>query len=139
MASANLPADKFLVVFDGVCHLCNGFVNFLISRDRKDRLLFATLQSAELLPVHDEIKKIISATDSIALVVDGKVFFRSAAVLRIMKRLGGGWALLYALIIIPKPLRDWVYDGIARNRYRLFGKRDVCMVPDEKGRKKFLG
>ena len=100
-ASAGIPADKFLIVFDGVCYLCNGFVNFLIRHDKDDWLLFATLQSVEKLPLHSEIKKDISATDSIALIIDGKTYFRAEAVLRIMKIFSGGWKIFYALIIFP--------------------------------------
>ena len=137
--SAVIPADKFLIVFDGVCHLCNGFVKFLIHHDKHDRFLFATLQSAEKLSVNSEIKSKISSTDSIALIADGKIYFRSEAVLRILIKPGGGWKMFYVLFIFPKPYRDWVYDLVAKNRYRWFGRKDVCMVPDENIRRKFIG
>lgn len=136
-ASAEIPADKFFIVFDGVCNLCNDFVNFLIRQDKHDRLLFATLQSAEKLSLKSEIKKNISATDSVTLIADGKIYFRSEAVLRIMRKLGGGWKIFYALIIFPKPFRDWIYDSVAKSRYKWFGRKDVCMMPDEKVKRKF--
>ena len=134
----NIRDGNFIIVFDGVCHLCNSFVNFLIRNDRHDRLRFSTLQSASGLDVNNEMKKNISETDSIALVTDGKIYFRSTAVLRTMRRLGGGWKLFYVFTIVPEPLRDWVYDVVAKNRYKWFGRKDVCMVPDEKAKKKFI-
>mgnify|MGYP003336171551 CR=1 FL=1 len=122
-----VPAGKYLVVFDGVCNLCNAFVNFLIRHDKYDRLRFATLQSNKILP-----------TDSVALITDGKIYFRSTAVLKILKKFGGGWKLFYALMIIPNPVRDWVYDLVARSRYQWFGKKDSCMDPEEKVKAKFI-
>jgi predicted DCC family thiol-disulfide oxidoreductase YuxK len=122
-----------------MCYLCNGFVNFLIRHDKHDLFLFATLQSVNHPDINDEIKKNISSTDSIALITDGKIYFRSEAVLRVFKKLGGGWIFFYALIIFPKPFCDWLYDVVARNRYRWFGRKDVCMVPDEKVKRKFIG
>ncbi len=130
--------DNYIVVFDGVCHLCNGFVNFLLKHDKKDRLRFALLQFAGNLEADEIIKQNISSTDSIALIADRKVYFRSTAVLKIMKRLGGGWQFFYVFMLIPRPIRDWVYDVVARNRYKWFGKKNECMVPDEKVRRKFL-
>jgi predicted DCC family thiol-disulfide oxidoreductase YuxK len=137
--NAGIPADKFLIVFDGVCHLCNGFVNFLIRHDKHDRFLFATLQLVENLSLQPEIETKISSRDSIAFITEGKIYFRSQAVLLILKKLGGGWKLFYGLIIFPGPFRDWVYDVVAKNRYQWFGRKDVCMVPDERARKKFIG
>lgn len=131
--------DKYIIVFDGVCHLCNGFVNFLLKRDRHDRLRFALLQFADKLGIDESIKQSISSTDSVALIANGNVYFRSAAVLKIMKRLGGGWQLFYIFVIIPRPVRDWLYDFVAHNRYKWFGKKDQCMVPDEKVKGKFIG
>lgn len=136
--SPNIPAGKFLVVFDGVCNLCNGFVNFLIRHDQRDRLLFAMLPSTEKLFSQSEMRNKILAADSVALIADGKIYFRSTAVLKLLRKLGGGWKIFYVLMIIPKPIRDWVYDGVARNRYRCFGKRDVCRVPEEGVKKKFI-
>lgn len=135
----NTSQDQYIIVFDGVCHLCNGLVNFLLKRDTRDRLRFALLQHANHLDVDENIKQNISSTDSIALITAGKVYFHSTAILKILKRLGGGWQLFYAFIIIPKPVRDWLYEIIARNRYKWFGKENVCMVPDEKVKKKFIG
>jgi len=135
----NEEENNFIVVFDGVCHLCNGFVNFLLRRDKHDRLRFGLLQFTEKLGASENIRQNISSTDSVALIADDQVYFRSTAVLKILKRLGRGWQCFYVLIIIPKPIRDWAYDFVARNRYKWFGKRDTCMVPDEKVKSKFIG
>ena len=135
----NSDSEKYIVVFDGVCHLCNGFVNFLLKRDKNDRLRFGLLQYADKLGADESIKQNISSTDSVALIADDSIYFRSTAVLKILKRLGRGWQCFYVFMILPKPLRDWFYDIIARNRYKWFGKRDTCMVPNEKVRRKFVG
>jgi predicted DCC family thiol-disulfide oxidoreductase YuxK len=135
----NKEKDKYIVVFDGVCHLCNGFVNFLLERDKNDRLRFGLLQYTEKLGADESIRQNISSTDSVAFIADDKVYFRSTAVLKILKRLGRGWQLFYIFMLVPKPVRDWLYDFVARNRYKWFGKKDVCMVPDEKVKKKFIG
>jgi predicted DCC family thiol-disulfide oxidoreductase YuxK len=131
-------ADKFIVLFDGVCKLCNAFVAFLIRHDKHDRLRFATLQSAEKYFPDGEFRDKILLTDSVALIAEGKIYFRSTAVLKILNKLGGGWKLFYVLMIIPNPVRDWAYDRVALNRYRWFGKKDSCMIPDEKLSGKFI-
>ncbi|WP_423735167.1 thiol-disulfide oxidoreductase DCC family protein [Chitinophaga caseinilytica] len=130
--------DKAVILFDGVCRFCNGSVNFVIRHDRRDRFRFAPLQSEagqSLLQAHG-----IDAgeTDSFVLIRDGKSWVKSSAALRVARGLGFPWNLLWAFIIVPRFLRDAVYDWIARNRYRWFGKMDVCMVPDVRVRGKFL-
>ena len=134
----NSEEEKYIVVFDGICYVCNGFINFLLKRDRKDRFRFTLLQRAKRIGIDESVKQNILSTDSVALVTGGKVYFRSAAVLKILKRLGGGWQLFYVFIIVPRPVCDWFYDVLARNRYKWFGKKDSCMVPDENVRRKFI-
>ncbi len=134
----NSDSEKYIVVFDGVCHLCNGFVNFLLKHDKNDRLRFGLLQYTDKLGTSESIRQNISSTDSVALLTGDKVYFRSTAVLKILKRVGRGWQCFYIFMLVPKPIRDWVYDFVARNRYKWFGKRDVCMIPDEKVKKKFI-
>jgi predicted DCC family thiol-disulfide oxidoreductase YuxK len=95
-----------LVLFDGVCNLCNGAVQFIINRDPGGRFAFASLQSAA-----------------------GQARLRQFA---------GAWRLLYALMVIPRPVRDWAYGLVARNRYRLFGRRDACLIPTPELKAKFL-
>ena len=128
-----------VILFDGVCNLCNGFVQFVIARDPAGRFSFGALQSAAA-------QRLLAAMpapaaplpDSVILVEDGRLWMRSDAALLVARRLTFPWALAYAFIVVPRPLRDWVYDWVARNRYRWFGKRDVCMVPTPALRSRFL-
>ncbi len=126
-----------IVLFDGVCNFCNGAVNFIIKHDRAGRFKFAPLQSEageRLRSEHD----ISAETDSLVLIEDGKAYTHSTGGLRIAKSMGGIWQLAYSLILLPKPVRDWAYKTFAKNRYRLFGKKDVCMVPTPEVRERFL-
>jgi predicted DCC family thiol-disulfide oxidoreductase YuxK len=127
-----------LVLFDGVCNLCNGFVQFVVARDPGGRFQFGALQSASarrVLELHDTPAPL---PDAIVLVDDGQLFTRSTAALRIARRLTFPWPLAYAFIAVPRPLRDWIYDLIARHRYRWFGTRDHCMVPTPALRSRFI-
>ena len=127
-----------LVLFDGVCNLCNGFVQFVVARDPGGRFQFGALQSASarrVLELHDMPAPI---PDAIVLVDDGQLFTRSTAALRIARRLTFPWPLAYAFIAVPRPLRDWIYDLIARHRYRWFGQRAHCMVPTPALRSRFI-
>lgn len=118
-----------VILFDGLCNLCNNSVQFVIRRDPGRRFRFASLQSefgkrfllAHHLPENDY--------NSFILFENGSVFTRSTAALRVIKKLNGGWPVLYALIVIPRFLRDGIYNVAARNRYRWFGKRNACWVP----------
>lgn len=131
--------DKSVILFDGVCNLCNNSVNFIMDRDPKFNFYFASLQSEvgqELLEENDWNGQ---ALDSIILVdSNGKVYHRSTAALRIARRMGGLWPVLYAFIIVPAFIRDIVYKWIARNRYRWFGKRETCRLPTPEEREHFL-
>lgn len=127
-----------VLLFDGVCNLCNGAVQFIIQRDPEGRFRFASLQSdaaARLLNQFPEAPRDIS---TIVLIEKGKMYTRSDAALRAARHLPGLWPALYALIIIPRPVRNAVYDWIARNRYRWFGKKDRCMLPTPDLRGRFL-
>lgn len=130
-------APQTIVFFDGLCHLCNGFVDFVLSRDTKRRLVFAPLQgetAKKVLTEHDR------ASLSTVVVRDGdRVFRESAAILRVFKKLGGGWAAAgFFLGIVPGFLRDVVYRAVARNRYEWFGERDVCRLPQPHERDRLL-
>ena len=130
--------EKPIVLFDGVCNLCNRVVQFIIKRDKKKQFLFASLQGKTGQEV---LKKFnLSPTDFDSFVVlDGdKIYTRSTAALRMLKKMNGGWNLLYAFIIVPRYIRNAVYDWIARNRYKWYGKRDECMIPTPELKERFL-
>lgn len=121
--------NRPLILFDGVCNLCNSAVNFIIDRDPRAELTFAPLQSPAGKMMLARFGLADDALDSIVLVENSKCFTRSAAALRIARHLKGLWPILYVFILIPRPLRDLIYDWIARNRYRWFGRRDACRLP----------
>jgi predicted DCC family thiol-disulfide oxidoreductase YuxK len=124
------------ILFDGVCNLCNGFVQFVVARDPLARFQFAALQSGAAERLLGPREAHGGWPDSIVLVKDGRIFTRSEAALRILRGLRFPWPLAFAFIVVPRPLRDWIYEIVARHRYRWFGRRDVCMVPtpDLRGR-----
>ncbi len=128
-----------IILFDGVCNFCNGSVNFIIEHDKENYFRFAPLQSEigqELLDKYNINK---AETDSVILIEDEKVFTYSTAALKVAQKLDGAWSWLYAFIIVPKPIRDFLYKLFAKNRYRLFGKQDACMMPTPEIRARFLG
>ena len=130
--------DQPIVLFDGVCNLCNRSVQFIIKHDRKKQFLFAPLQGKS---GQEFLKKFgLPATNpnSFVLVEGERYFSHSTAVLRMFRRLGGGWKLLYAFIIIPPFIRNGIYNWLARNRYKWFGKREECMVPTLELKERFL-
>jgi predicted DCC family thiol-disulfide oxidoreductase YuxK len=126
-----------IVLFDGVCNFCSDSVNFIIDHDRADRFKFAPLQSdiGRELRAKYEVDETI---DSIVVIEDGRAFTHSSAALRIAKGLGGLWSILYALVVVPRPVRDYFYRLFAKYRYRLFGKKDACMIPTPEVRARFL-
>lgn len=131
--------DHAVVLFDGVCNLCNAGVNFIIDRDPAAYFRFAALQSeaGSALRASCGIPA-AAALESLVLIEAGRCYRRSTAALRIARRLSGGWPLLYACMLVPRPLRDRVYDHIAANRYRWFGRRDHCRVPTAAWQARFL-
>ncbi|MGI8468555.1 MAG: thiol-disulfide oxidoreductase DCC family protein [Pyrinomonadaceae bacterium] len=127
-----------IILFDGVCNFCNSSINFIIERDRKNYFKFAPLQSEVGQKLLDEYGIDKAETDSVVLISNGAAYTHSTAALKIAKTLGGAWSWLYAFIIIPKFIRDFFYKLFAKNRYRLFGKKDACMMPTLEIRQKFL-
>ncbi len=125
-----------VVLFDGVCNLCNASINFVIDRDARSVFRFAPLQSDVGRALVAECG--LEGEDSIVLVEDGRCYVRSDAALRIARRLDGAWPMLSALRIVPRPLRDAAYRVIARNRYRWFGRQDACRLPTPDLRARFL-
>jgi len=132
------PRDRPIVFFDGVCGLCNRFVDWVITRDGRGQFVFAPLQGSTARAMGVEPRTADPALWSIVLVDDSGVRERSDAVLVIAAGMGGVYRLASALRWIPRPLRDWIYDRIARRRYRFFGKRDACRMPTEAERDRFL-
>lgn len=127
-----------IILFDGVCNMCNSYVNYVIDHDPDDHFRFASLQSEvgnTLASRHG-----IDATklSTIILIEEDQAYIRSTAALRICRRLTGPLKLLWPFILLPAPLRDLGYRIIAKNRYRLFGKRDACRLPTEADRARFL-
>ncbi|GGF04045.1 hypothetical protein GCM10011611_06830 [Aliidongia dinghuensis] len=127
-----------LVLFDGVCNLCHGVVQFLLPRDRAGRLYFAPMQSATGQQVLGRHKLPLDDWDSFVFLDEGRIYLKSAAIFRIARSLPWPWRLLWVFRFLPRPGADWLYDRVARNRYALFGKRQQCMVPDAKSRARFL-
>ncbi|HEV8674058.1 MAG TPA: thiol-disulfide oxidoreductase DCC family protein [Methylomirabilota bacterium] len=127
-----------IVLFDGVCNLCNGSVTFIVKRDPGRRFRFAALQSAAGATLLRQFGLPADALDTLVLVEGNRAFTRSTASLRVARRLSGLWPLLYALIVVPRPIRDLLYGVVARNRYRWFGRRDACMMPTPDLRERFL-
>ena len=127
-----------IILFDGVCNLCNGAVNFVIKRDPGNVFKFAPLQEKQgalLLKTHAiDIQKL----DSIVLIENGNVYTKSSAALRIARKMSNLWPLFFVLLIIPSFIRDGVYDFIAKNRYKWFGEKEQCMIPTPGLREKFL-
>ncbi|HKI02162.1 MAG TPA: thiol-disulfide oxidoreductase DCC family protein [Thermoanaerobaculia bacterium] len=128
-----------VVLFDGVCNLCNGAVQFIIRHDPEARFRFASLQSPVGERLRGELGIDGQALDSVILVADGRWYQESDAVLRIARGLGGLWRVVGISRLVPRSLRDRVYRFIARNRYRWFGKVEACWVPTPELRTRFLG
>lgn len=130
--------NKSVVLFDGVCNLCNASVNFIIKHDSQNYFLFASLQSdaAKEILLQFNLKKL--DLKSILLIENNQIFDQSTAALRIAKKLNFAYNLLYVFIIVPKPLRNFIYGIIAKNRYKWFGKKESCMIPTKELKDKFI-
>ncbi|PQJ32593.1 thiol-disulfide oxidoreductase [Nonlabens arenilitoris] len=127
-----------VILFDGVCNLCNDAVTFIIKRDSKNHFRFAALESdigLLYLKKHQINPKEI---DSIVLIRGERAYVKASAALRIAQKMDGFWPLLSALIIIPRLISNAIYEYIARNRYKWFGKQESCMIPTKDLRDKFL-
>ncbi|MBW4083428.1 thiol-disulfide oxidoreductase DCC family protein [Paenibacillus sp. S150] len=129
---------RAVVLIDGVCHLCQGLVRFIIPRDPKGKLLFAPLQSEISRELMHEQGLLAGQLGTVVLLEDGVCYTESAAVLRIARRLRFPWPAAYLFIAVPPPLRNALYRLVARNRYRWFGRDEQCMVPTPEIRQRFL-
>lgn len=129
---------KRIVLFDGVCNFCDASVQFIIKRDPSEHFYFTSLQSEKGQQLKQQFS-ISEHEDSVVLIENGKFYTKSAAALRIAKKLDGLWHLLFLFILVPRPIRDKVYRYIAKNRYKWFGKKeDTCTLPSLEMRKRFL-
>jgi len=132
-------SDKKIILFDGICNLCNGAIQFVIKRDTKDTFRYATIQSNIGQKLFTERNIDSAKIDSIILIEPSVAYYiKSDAALKIGRSFGGGYALLSIFSWIPRVLRDGVYDLIAKNRYRWFGKKATCMIPTPELQSKFL-
>ncbi len=132
------PQIARLLLFDGVCNLCNGAVQFVIERDPEQKFMFASLQS---VTGQERLRHFGLSTqhfDSFVLIEGKRFYTESTAALRVARHMGGGWPLLYAFIIVPAPIRNAVYRFVARNRYRWFGRQDSCAMPTPELKARFL-
>ncbi|MES2734060.1 MAG: thiol-disulfide oxidoreductase DCC family protein [Bacteroidota bacterium] len=133
----------YTILFDGVCNFCNATINYIIDHDKAGKFVFAPLQSEvgqQLLAAHHyEANKLSDdRLRSVVLIKDGKAYEKSDAALEIARNLAGLWPLLYGFKIVPRFIRDFFYDLVARNRYRWFGKQESCRLPTPEMRQRFL-
>lgn len=137
----NIPGynDRPVLFFDGVCNLCNRWVQFVLRHDKKGSIVFASLQSHYGQLAQEELRKQYGAVpDSLVLYHNSKFYTRSAAALKTAQFMGGAWRLLTGGFIVPGFIRNRIYDWVARNRYKWYGKKDACMVPTPELKSRFL-
>jgi predicted DCC family thiol-disulfide oxidoreductase YuxK len=127
-----------IILFDGICNLCNSSVQFVLRHDKKKKFKFASLQSDAATKLLLQLNHKNNKLESIVLIDDSKIYDKSTAALKIAKELSPLWNFFYVLIIIPKPIRDFVYDLIAKNRYSWFGKKDTCLFYAEGHQDRFI-
>ena len=130
--------EKPVLLFDGVCNLCNGVVQFVIKRDPEAKLKFSSLQSNTGQQLLRKFQLPTTDFESFVLVEGDRYYKKSTAALQLFKKLGKGWQLLYMFIIIPAPIRDFFYSLVANNRYKVFGRTDECWIPTPELRARFL-
>ena len=133
LSQINIKEER-IIFFDGVCNLCNGFVQFVIRHSKSGTFLFGSLQgntAKDIITNNSELAALGANMFTIIFVEQGKIYTKSDAALRILRKLNGIWPISYVLIVIPAFVRNFVYDFISRNRYRFFGKKEECMIPNE--------
>lgn len=135
----SFPENKKIILFDGICNLCNGAVIKVIKNDKKNVFLFAPIQSETGQKIINHLGIDTSKTDSIILYEPNKAYYiKSAAALQIMKEFSGFWKLMQIFTILPDAFNNIFYDFIARNRYKWYGKKESCMIPTPELKAKFL-
>ena len=133
-----MTSDSNIILFDGVCNFCNFWVNFIMDRDAKSVFKFASLQSEAGIKLIEKHSINTKDIDSVILIMNNKYFVKSEAVLKIARELTSFWKIFYYFKFIPAPVRDFIYDIIAKNRYSIFGKRESCRIPTEEEKSKFI-
>ncbi len=133
-----MDSNSNIILFDGVCNFCNFWVNFIIKRDVNKKFKFASLQSEAGIGLTEKYSIENKDIDSVILIEDNKYFIKSEAALKIVKELTLYWRILYCIKIFPPPVRNFVYDIVAKNRYMLFGRRDSCRIPTEEEKSRFI-
>jgi predicted DCC family thiol-disulfide oxidoreductase YuxK len=134
----NSPEDNPVILFDGVCNLCSSTVQFVIKNDKNQRFSFASLQSHYGLKLLANFNLSNKELNSFILHKDGKIFTRSTGALMVARELNTPWSWLYFLMIIPAPVRNFVYSLIAKNRYKWFGKKEACWIPSPNLKSRFF-
>jgi predicted DCC family thiol-disulfide oxidoreductase YuxK len=134
-----LYPDKKIILFDGVCKLCSAWAAFLIKYDKNRVFTLATVQSEEGQAILKHYGYPTDHFDTMILLDQGQLYDQSTAFLKVMKQLPFPWPILYAFHFIPNRLRNWMYDRVALNRYRLFGQHESCVLPDPEHQSRFLG
>ena len=127
-----------IVLFDGVCNLCSSSVQFILKHDKKNQFLFGSLQGHYGQEMLQKYQLPSSEFNSFMLIEEGNLYTKSTGALRMLKHIGGFWSLAYVFIIVPKFIRDAVYNLVARNRYKWFGKKNECWLPRPEWKAKFL-
>jgi predicted DCC family thiol-disulfide oxidoreductase YuxK len=130
--------EKPILLFDGYCNLCSGSVVFIIKREKRDTFRFTSLQSKFAQELLSKLNSDGNIPDSIVLVEADEMHYKSKAALEVARRLKFPWPLFYIFIVIPPFIRDWMYDFIAKRRYRWFGKKQQCFLPQKDVQHKFL-
>ena len=137
-SDAGMRPEEAVILFDGVCNLCNASVNFVLDRDKKHYFKFGALQSEEGAALLEKAGFSTDYLESIVLVESGNVFSNSDAALKIARKLNAGWPLFYVFYLVPRILRDPVYKWVARNRYSWFGKQESCRIPTPEIQARFI-
>lgn len=137
-SGAAADAEGPIVLYDGVCGLCDRSVQLILRNDRRGRFRFAALQSNAGRALLERFGLSPEALDSVVLVQGGRAWRKSQAALRIARGMDAPWPLLWPLVMVPRPVADFLYGLVAKHRYRIFGKLDACMIPPPEVRARFL-
>jgi predicted DCC family thiol-disulfide oxidoreductase YuxK len=131
-------SDRSIILFDGVCNFCNSAVNFTLKRNSKADIVFAPLQSATGQQLLEQYHLPANSMESFVFIEKDKAYMRSTAALHVCRHLRGLWPLCYGFIIVPVFIRDGIYNWIAKNRYKWFGKKESCMIPTPEIKARFI-